>query len=122
MAEDERDSFEILNYVHFPVPPSISVSRRVIIVNDTGDTLNIDIIFTPGIPAAMFTWTYQGQPLVNDSRTTISSSGDLVVEDVQPSDRGVYEVTASNNAGNESIVVNVTVNCELITHLVLLHS
>ena len=45
-----------------------------------------------------------------------------MVEDVQPSDRGVYEVTASNNAGNASITVNVTVNCELITHLVLLHS
>ena len=82
------------------------------------NTLRINVTSTPGDPPAMFTWIrHQGEPLVNDSRITVnSSSGDLVVEDVQPSDRGVYEVTASNNAGNESIAVNVTVDCELITH------
>ena len=77
------------------------------------NTLKINVTSTPGDPPATFTWTHQGEPVVNDSRITVnSSSGDLVMEDVQPSDRGVYEVMASNNVGNASIAVNVTVNCE----------
>ena len=95
------------------VPPTISVNTtRDIIVNSTGETLYIAVMSTPGFPAAMFTWTHQGQPL-NDSRIIVnSSSGDLVVEDVQPSDRGVYEVTAFNEAGNDSVTIDVYVRCE----------
>ena len=93
------------------MPPSVSVSEEAVTLGQVGDTLNIDVTFEPGLPAANFTWTHNGEPL--NSRITVdNSSWDLSVTDFQPRDRGLYNITASNIAGSRNASVNVTVNCE----------
>ncbi|KAF2366284.1 Fibronectin type III, partial [Trinorchestia longiramus] len=56
-----------------------------------------------GEPAPTRSWTRNGQALKQDSRVSVSNSGDLRLLDAQRSYSGSYTCTASNTHGSDSV-------------------
>ena len=93
------------------VPPIIALNQDDIIINrKLTNYFAISPVITPGLPEATVTWSRNGEDLdPSDPRLDISSKGVLTVTGIQPSDRGVYTVTASNIAASDGVMASVNV-------------
>jgi hypothetical protein len=83
--------------------------------NQLGDVLIISPTIYFGFPEAIVYWSHDGQILdPADPRVNISYEGIITVTDVQASDRGIYTVTAFNNATLEEVMASVivSINCK----------
>lgn len=59
-------------------------------------------------------WRYNGSiiDVTGNSRFSIPDHGGLIIDRVQPTDAGCYELTVSNHLGCETANFSVFVNCE----------
>jgi hypothetical protein len=98
------------------VPPLILLNEDDISDNRLGADLTISPTINLGLPEATVTWSRNNQVLgPGDPRVNISRDGVLIVTGVQPSDRGVYTVTAYNVAIPDGVTasIDVGINCKL---------
>ena len=83
-----------------------------------GAELEKTLVISPtvflGMPEANLRWLHNGEILSSDTdnRVTVMPSGQLLVMDVRASDRGTYELTATNTVGTVRKSVNITISCE----------
>ncbi|XP_028259472.1 hemicentin-1 [Parambassis ranga] len=93
------------------VPPSIADSRtNVTVVVNVQTTLSCE---ATGIPKPTVSWTKNGRPINTDQNQNMYrqlSSGSLVVIAPTVEDTAVYECVVSNEAGEDSRSINLTVN------------
>ena len=86
----------------------------------TGAVLGQTLVIAPEVlltsPGTTITWTHNGVDLSTrkDRRVRITPNGRLSVADVRASDRGTYELSATNAHGTVTESVNVTINCKLL--------
>ena len=92
------------------------------------DTQSLSALVT-GDPTPSIEWRRNGSPLTLDSRITSSSEIEgggmrvtLTIAMVTAADRGVYELVAWNDGGEETKSWDVPVNCELPSSLLLFSS
>ncbi|XP_047443825.1 hemicentin-1 isoform X2 [Mugil cephalus] len=93
------------------VPPSIADSRtNVTVIVNVQTTLSCE---ATGIPKPTVSWTKNGRTINTDQNQNmyrLLSSGSLVVIAPTVEDTAVYECVVSNEAGEDSRSINLTVN------------
>ena len=101
----------------------LTSGQPIIVLTDgdfTGAELDQTLVISPavmfGVPEATLTWRHNGEVLNSDtdSRVTVMPSGQLRVMDVEASDRGTYELDATNIAGTVSASINIAIDCKLV--------
>ena len=79
-----------------------------------GDALRINLSLDGNpLPLDSFSWTFDGQPLFEDSGQLAFGPEFIEFTTLQRTDRGEYMVTGSNLAGNGSAIFDLEIYCEL---------
>uniref|UniRef100_A0A8C9R6U4 Hemicentin-1 n=1 Tax=Scleropages formosus TaxID=113540 RepID=A0A8C9R6U4_SCLFO len=100
-------SLEMNLIVH--IPPSIRSSESELSVVENSQA--ILSCFADGVPQPLISWEKEGIPLRNAvGKHTILPSGDLIIESSQHEDSGSYTCSATNNLGEDSRTVTLSVH------------
>ena len=75
-----------------------------------------------GYPVPSLTWYNGGNSLPEDHRFTMHGNGTLTIQNIQLRDEGNYTLMASNEGGNDSATIHLTVNCENASMTVYFYS
>lgn len=70
-----------------------------------------------GWPFPTIEWRNGTQPLMNNSRVTIGSTGSLTVNCLMPYDRGYYSLTLSNSVQTTTTYYLIFIQCEF--HIII---
>ena len=104
-----------------PVGPNLPDDQSVEVVTDT--TLTLTVIITEfNLPLTDISWFVDGVQAIdgtenimitNANTDTPLATSTFIIDPVQfPTERGLYSVVATNDAGSDMTTFNVTVTCK----------
>lgn len=69
-----------------------------------------------GVQPQLLWWKHDGRAVnFSDPRICLPEGGGLIIRHIEPSDAGIYALSASNGAQCQSVQFVVSVECELAT-------
>ncbi|XP_045524043.1 obscurin isoform X4 [Pieris brassicae] len=101
-----------VNYLHRePQKPTLEIEHREAVVSSGGSAM-LELV-CKGYPKPTVVWKHKGDVIEADTRHKFLHEDDenmsLVIKNVTSADSGVYEVTASNDLGDDTTTFNLVV-------------
>ncbi|CAK1544365.1 unnamed protein product [Leptosia nina] len=101
-----------VNYLHRePQKPTLQIEHREPVVSSGGSAM-LELV-CKGYPKPTVVWKHKGEVIEADTRHKFLHEDDenmsLVIKNVTAADSGVYEVTASNDLGDDTTTFNLVV-------------
>ncbi|XP_022117643.2 obscurin isoform X5 [Pieris rapae] len=101
-----------VNYLHRePEKPTLEIEHREAVVSSGGSAM-LELV-CKGYPKPTVVWKHKGDVVEADARHKFLHEDDenmsLVIKNVTSADSGVYEVTASNDLGDDTTTFNLVV-------------
>ncbi|XP_065811778.1 hemicentin-1 [Labrus bergylta] len=91
------------------VPPSITGGEKEVAVVENSQAQLVCVV--EGVPQPSLSWEKDGTPVVESSgEYTILPSGELVIDSAHPEDAGIYTCVATNEVGQDSQTVTLSVH------------